>query len=115
MDVGPSPNKKFSSDYQAGALSFEFISNGKKKEVAVKRMQNFISCASQPQHIQTAALTYLILKKESMKYFQCCSQIQLLLTSQQCRWEQLKGYNKIWQERMYMLCQIPNFFLRETL
>ncbi len=30
MDVGPSPNKKFSSDYQAGALSFEFISNGKK-------------------------------------------------------------------------------------
>ena len=30
MDVGPSPNKKFSRDYQAGALSFEFISNGKK-------------------------------------------------------------------------------------
>ena len=30
MDVGPSPNKKFSSDYQAGALSFEFISNGEK-------------------------------------------------------------------------------------
>ena len=30
MDVGPSPNKKFSSDYQAGALSFEFASNGNK-------------------------------------------------------------------------------------
>ena len=30
MDVGPSPNKKFSSDYQAGALSFEFVSNGNK-------------------------------------------------------------------------------------
>ena len=30
MDVGPSPDKKFSSDYQAGALSFEIISNGKK-------------------------------------------------------------------------------------
>ena len=30
MDVGSSPNKKFSDDYQAGALSFEFISNGKK-------------------------------------------------------------------------------------
>ena len=30
MDVGPSPNKKFSNDYQAGALSFEFVSNGKK-------------------------------------------------------------------------------------
>ncbi len=30
MDLGPSPNKKFSSNYQAGALSFEFISNGVK-------------------------------------------------------------------------------------
>ena len=30
MDVGSSPDKKFSSDYQAGSLSFEIISNGKK-------------------------------------------------------------------------------------
>ena len=30
MDVGPSPEKKFSSDYQAGALSFEIFSNDKK-------------------------------------------------------------------------------------
>ena len=30
MDVGPSPLKKFSNKYQAGALSFEFVSNGKK-------------------------------------------------------------------------------------
>jgi len=30
MDVGESPDKKFSSDYQAGALSFEVLSNGKK-------------------------------------------------------------------------------------
>ena len=30
MDIGPSPNKKFSKDYQSGALSFEIISNGKK-------------------------------------------------------------------------------------
>jgi len=30
MDVGSSPNTKFSSNYQAGALSFEIISNGKK-------------------------------------------------------------------------------------
>jgi uncharacterized heparinase superfamily protein len=30
MDVGPSPDKKFSSNYQAGALSFEILSNGKK-------------------------------------------------------------------------------------
>jgi len=30
MDVGSSPDKRFSSNYQAGALSFEIISNGKK-------------------------------------------------------------------------------------
>ncbi len=30
MDIGSSPNKKFSEEYQAGALSFEFVSNGKK-------------------------------------------------------------------------------------
>ena len=30
MDVGPSPNKKYSKDYQSGCLSFEIISNRKK-------------------------------------------------------------------------------------
>ncbi len=30
MDVGSSPEKKFSNDYQSGALSFEIISSGKK-------------------------------------------------------------------------------------
>ena len=30
MDVGASPDKKFSLNYQAGALSFEILSNGKK-------------------------------------------------------------------------------------
>ena len=30
MDIGSSPDKRFSSNYQAGALSFEIISNGKK-------------------------------------------------------------------------------------
>ena len=30
MDAGSSPNTKFSKDYQAGALSFEIISNGNK-------------------------------------------------------------------------------------
>jgi len=30
MDIGSSPDKKFSSNYQAGALSFEIISSGKK-------------------------------------------------------------------------------------
>jgi uncharacterized heparinase superfamily protein len=30
MDVGSSPSRNFSKDYQSGALSFEIISNGKK-------------------------------------------------------------------------------------
>ena len=30
VDIGSSPDKKFSSNYQAGALSFEILSNGKK-------------------------------------------------------------------------------------
>ena len=30
IDIGPSPEKKFSKDYQCGALSFEIISNNKK-------------------------------------------------------------------------------------
>ena len=30
MDIGPTPIKKFSSNYQAGSLSFEIISNGRK-------------------------------------------------------------------------------------
>ena len=30
MDVGPSPEKKFSKDYQSGALSFEIYQVEKK-------------------------------------------------------------------------------------
>ena len=30
MDVGPTPNIKYTKDYQSGALSFEILSNGKK-------------------------------------------------------------------------------------
>ncbi len=30
MDIGPSPDVKYSRDYQSGALSFEIVSNGKK-------------------------------------------------------------------------------------
>ena len=41
MDVGSSPDKKFSSDYQAGALSFEILSNGKKLICNSGYFQNF--------------------------------------------------------------------------
>ena len=41
MDIGPSPDKKFSSSYQAGVLSFEIISNGKKLICNSGYFQNF--------------------------------------------------------------------------
>ena len=41
MDVGPSPDKKFSSDYQAGSLSFEIISGEKKLICNSGYFQNF--------------------------------------------------------------------------
>ena len=41
MDVGGSPDKKISSDYQAGSLSFEIISNGRKLICNSGYFQNF--------------------------------------------------------------------------
>ena len=41
MDVGASPDKKFSSNYQAGALSFEILSNGKKLVCNSGYFQNY--------------------------------------------------------------------------
>jgi len=41
MDIGPSPDKKFSSNYQAGSLSFEIISRGKKLICNSGYFQNF--------------------------------------------------------------------------
>ena len=41
MDIGSSPEKKFSSNYQSGALSFEIISNGKKLICNSGYFQNF--------------------------------------------------------------------------
>ena len=43
MDVGPPPEKKFSSNYQAGSLSFEIISSGKKLICNSGYFQNFKS------------------------------------------------------------------------
>ena len=40
-DVGPSPDKKFSSNYQSGSLSFEILSNGKKLICNSGYYQNF--------------------------------------------------------------------------
>jgi len=41
MDIGSSPDKKFSSNYQAGSLSFEIISSGKKLICNSGYFQNF--------------------------------------------------------------------------
>ena len=43
MDVGSNPDKKFSSDYQAGSLSFEIISSGKKLICNSGYFQNYRS------------------------------------------------------------------------
>ena len=43
MDVGSNPDKKFSSDYQAGSLSFEIISSGKKLICNSGYFQNYSS------------------------------------------------------------------------
>jgi uncharacterized heparinase superfamily protein len=40
-DIGSSPDKKFSSNYQAGSLSFEILSNGKKLICNSGYYQNF--------------------------------------------------------------------------
>ncbi len=41
MDIGPSPERRFSKDYQSGALSFEFVSNGKKIVTNSGYFQNY--------------------------------------------------------------------------
>jgi len=41
QDIGASPDKKFSSNYQAGSLSFEILSNGKKLICNSGYFQNF--------------------------------------------------------------------------
>tara|TARA_B100000902_G_C27306885_1_gene915992 strand:+ start:546 stop:2177 length:1632 start_codon:yes stop_codon:yes gene_type:complete len=41
MDVGSPPEKKFSNDYQAGPLSFEFLSNKKKVIINSGYFQNY--------------------------------------------------------------------------
>ena len=41
MDIGPTPDRKFSSNYQAGSLSFEIISGGKKLICNSGYFQNF--------------------------------------------------------------------------
>ncbi len=41
MDVGPTPEKNFSNDYQSGILSFEFVSSKKKVIVNSGYFQNY--------------------------------------------------------------------------
>ena len=55
MDIGSSPRGKFSEKYQAGALSFEFASNGKKflqiQDILRKIIQNLTKFQNLLQHI----------------------------------------------------------------
>mgnify|MGYP003314563773 CR=1 FL=1 len=57
MDVGSTPEKKFSSNYQAGSLSFEIISNGKKLICNSGYFQDFKNKLNTPLSRLTLTLT----------------------------------------------------------
>ena len=68
MDVGASPDKKFSSNYQAGSLSFEIISNGKKLICNSGYFQNFKNQLNEISKSSAAHSTLVIDDKSSCKF-----------------------------------------------
>ena len=68
MDVGASPDKKFSSNYQAGSLSFEIISNGKKLICNSGYFQNFKNKLNEISKSSAAHSTLVIDDKSSCKF-----------------------------------------------
>ena len=68
MDVGPSPDKKFSSNYQAGSLSFEIISNGKKLICNSGYFQNFKNQLNELSKSSATHSTLVIDDRSSCKF-----------------------------------------------
>ena len=68
MDVGPSPDKKFSSDYQAGSLSFEIISGGKKLICNSGYFQNFKHQLNQISKSSATHSTLILDDRSSCKF-----------------------------------------------
>jgi len=67
MDVGSSPDKKFSSDYQSGALSFEIISSNKKLICNSGYFQNFKHQLNDVSKSTAAHSTLIIDNRSSCK------------------------------------------------
>ena len=68
MDVGSSPEKKFSSNYQAGALSFEIISSGKKLICNSGYFQNFKHQLNELSKSSAVHSTLIIDDRSSCKF-----------------------------------------------
>ena len=68
MDIGPSPDKKFSSDYQAGSLSFEIISNRKKLICNSGYFQNYNHQLNNLSKSTAAHSTLILNDKSSCKF-----------------------------------------------
>jgi len=68
MDVGSSPDKKFSSEYQAGSLSFEIISNGKKLICNSGYFQNFKHKLNKLSKSSAANSTLILDDRSSCKF-----------------------------------------------
>jgi len=68
MDVGSSPDKKFSSDYQAGSLSFEIISNGKKLICNSGYFQNFKNQLNELSKSSAVNSTLILDDRSSCKF-----------------------------------------------
>jgi len=68
MDIGASPDKKFSSNYQAGALSFEILSNGKKLICNSGYFQNHIHKLNDLSKSSAVHSTLIIDDRSSCKF-----------------------------------------------
>ena len=68
MDIGSSPDKKFSSNYQAGSLSFEIISNGKKLICNSGYFQNFKNQLNELSKSSAVHSTLVIDDRSSCKF-----------------------------------------------
>ena len=68
MDIGSSPDKKFSSNYQAGSLSFEIISSGKKLICNSGYFQNFNHQLNELSKSSAANSTLILDNRSSCKF-----------------------------------------------
>ena len=68
MDIGSSPDKKFSSNYQSGALSFEIISNGKKLICNSGYFQNFSNQLNELSKSSAVHSTLILDDRSSCKF-----------------------------------------------